>query len=155
MITLVVLAAFSAQAVTPAHAASPVTLRQCTGAIDFSTRRPSSFAFEGATTQLGKFTAYGEVAFAAGANRGTLVGEGVVAVKTGNGDMLVGKVTWDVAAGGEFRTSQMRVSWRDSIKFSDGTIVEPTWDPEDEEPQPLVVIAIIAILIGMLVPAVQ
>jgi hypothetical protein len=154
MITLTVLSAFSAQSVKPAHAASPVVLRKCAGAIDLSTARPSPFVLEGATAGLGKFTAYGEVQFAAGARRGSLVGRGVVAFKTGRGNMVVGDVSWDVAPGGDLRTSEMRVSWRDSIELSDGTVVVNTGDI-DEQPQQLVVIAIIAILIGMLLPAVQ
>jgi hypothetical protein len=154
MIILTVMAAFSARTVTPAFAAPPATLRTCTGAIDISTRRPAPFVFEGSNAQLGKFAAYGEVQFAAGPKRGSLVGQGVIAFKTGRGNMVVGDVTWDVAPGGDFRPSEMRISWRDSIELSDGTVVVNTGDV-DEQPQGLVVIAIIAILIGLLLPAVQ
>ena len=154
MITLTAIAAFSARTITPVYAATPVTLRSCAGVIDVSTRRPAPFVFEGSNAQMGKFAAYGEVQFADGKQRGSLVGQGVVAFKTGKGNMVVGDVTWDVAPGGDFRTSEMRISWRDSIELSDGTIVVNTGDV-DEQPQGLVVIAIIAILIGLLLPAVQ
>jgi hypothetical protein len=152
MITLVVLTAFSAQAVAPAQAATPYTLRDSAGMIDMTAGRTSPFVFEGATPELGKFKAYGEVNFAAGRTKGSLAGRGAVVVKTEKG-LLVGDVMWDVAAGGDLRPSQMKISWRDSVELSDGTIVEPDWN--DPEPQPLVVIAIIAILIGLLLPAVQ
>ena len=58
---------------------------------------------------MGRFTAYGEVQFAAGRLAGARR-PGSRRLQTERGNMVVGDVTWDVAAGGDFRTSAMRVS---------------------------------------------
>ncbi|HLX64081.1 MAG TPA: hypothetical protein VKX17_22605, partial [Planctomycetota bacterium] len=67
---------------------------------------------------------------------------------------LVGVTTWEA---GENDTAQLHFSWRDFVQFSDGTIVHSTGHFADAKNRPagLVVIAIIAILIGLLMPAVQ
>jgi hypothetical protein len=155
MVTLVTLAAFSAYTVNSAYAKSAVKLQKWAGAIDFSTEEPSLFVLEGTASHLGKFTASGEVEFSPGETEGTFVGEGVVVFKAANGDLLVGNVDWEVSAGGDLRTSHIHFSWSDSIEFSDGTVVENTGRFVDDRPPGLVVIAIIAILIGLLLPAVQ
>jgi len=75
-------------------------------------------------------------------------------MKAANGDLLVGVV--EMAAGAD-TVGGMHFSWRDSVKFSDGTVVSSTGrfaDPKGRPPG-LVVIAIIAVLIGLLLPAVQ
>ena len=116
----------------------------------------SSFTLAGTASHLGKFTAYGEVEFVPGEEEGSLEGDGVVVFTAANGDLLVGVVSWDVdASGAEPRTSHIHFSWRDSVEFSDGSIVFSTGRFEHDRPPGLVVIAIIAILIGLLVPAVQ
>jgi hypothetical protein len=69
-----------------------------------------------------------------------------------NGDLLVGNVAWEVAAGGDFRASQIHFSWRDAVEFSNGTVVTNTGHFVDDRPPGLVVIAIIAILAAILFP---
>jgi hypothetical protein len=130
-----------------------------TGSIDFATDQTTPFTLQGTQENLGAFTTEGEVEFRPGAKAGSLIGEGVAVFKTANGDELVGVVTWDAEpedADGQ-RASDIRFSWRDSVQFSDGTVVESTGQFEDPDDRPpgLVVIAIIAILIGMLLPAIQ
>ena len=139
-----------------ALAESPIELKNWQGTIDFSTQRISPFTLSGTASHLGQFTAYGEVRFLPGNVTGSLVGNGVVAFTAANGDRLVGVVTWDAdteAAG--MRTSGIHFSWRDSVPFSNGSIASSTGRFAQSRPPGLVVIAIIAILIGLLLPAVQ
>ena len=145
------------QVVPPAALAeSAVKLKNFQGTIDFSTERPSPFTLEGTASHLGRYNAYGEVNFVPSGEDGSLPGEGVAVFEAANGDLLVGVVTWDADAEIDgLRTSGIHFSWRDSVEFSDGTIVASTGRFVDSRPPGLVVIAIIAILIGMLLPAVQ
>jgi len=156
-IKVVMLALLTLFGTTPkfAFARSPVKLQNWQGTIDFSAERPTPFTLEGTASHLGQFTAYGEVEFLPGEQEGSLVGNGVVVFEAANGDLLVGVVTWEVDAGGDFRTSRVHFSWRDSIEFSDGTIAFSTGRFVNDRPPGLVVIAIIAVLIGLLLPAVQ
>ena len=145
-------------ATTPraAVAESPVKLKKFVGAIDLSADGPSSFTLEGTGSHLGRYSCYGEVLFLPGEEAGSLVGEGVAVFKAANGDLLVGIATWEVGPEVDgVRSSRIHFSWRDSVTFSDGTIVANTGRFVDDRPPGLVVIAIIAVLIGLLVPAVQ
>ena len=83
---------------------------------------------------------------------GLMLGAGGVVFTSANGDRLVGATEW-VVNGEEI--SEMHFRWRDSVEFSDGTVVTNTGRFVSDRPPGLVVIAIIAILIGLLVPAVQ
>jgi hypothetical protein len=150
MIAMVVLLAFFARCVAPAGAAPQIKLNKWAGTIDFSATGPSPFALAGTSSHLGDFEAVGEIDIVPGAE----VAEGVVVFTAANGDLLVGVTTWDL---GEDESGALHFSWRDSIEFSDGTIVHSTGRFADAKNRPagLVVIAIIAILIGMLLPAVQ
>jgi hypothetical protein len=150
VVTLVVLAAFFASSVTPALAQSAIKLQNWQGAIDFSSEGFSSFELAGTASHLGRFTGYGEVELLPGATAGSLAGDGVVVFEAANGDRLVGVTTWDVDAA---EIGHLHFSWRDSVTFSDGTIVDSTGRFATERPPGLVVIAIIAILIGLLLPA--
>jgi hypothetical protein len=135
---------------------SPVKLKKFTGTVDILAEGPTPFSLSGNASHLGKFTAHGEVEFVPGEDAGSLEGAGVAVFEAANGDLLVGNVSWQVAADGdEFRTSQIHFSWSDSVEFSDGTVVANTGRFIDDRPPGLVVIAIIAVLIALLVPAVQ
>jgi hypothetical protein len=149
VIALLVLAAFVSSAVTPARAAPQIKLNDWAGTIDFNPEGTSSFTMQGTSSHLGKFTAYGEVDVTLGAN----VAHGIVVFVAANGDQLVGVTTWDVA---DDQVGNVRFSWRDSVTFGDGTVVPSTGHFADARNRPsgLVVIAIIAMLIGLLLPAV-
>jgi hypothetical protein len=69
---------------------------------------------------------------------------GVAVLAAADGDLIVGVVSCQVDASG---AGQMHFSWRDSVEFSDGTVVSNTGRFQRKRP-PGVVIAIIAILIG-------
>lgn len=126
------------------------------GATGITTGKVIPFTIQGTEPDIGQYTATGEITFEAGTDAGSLVGTGVATFDTESGDKLVGVVTWDIAAGtSDSRDSSVRFSWRDSVQFSDGTTFSTTGHFVDERPPGLVVIAIIAILIGLLVPAVQ
>jgi hypothetical protein len=133
-----------------AIAKSPVKLTNWAGTIDYSSEGPSEFTLQGNASHLGRFRAYGEVELLP--IDGALEGEGVVVFEAANGDLLVGTTTWHVNAEG---ADQMRFVWADSVTFSDGTVVSNTGRFVKDRPPGLVVIAIIAILIGLLLPAVQ
>ena len=156
MVALVVIVSFVTYAPTRAVAAkSAVKLQKWEGAIDLDGDGARPFALEGTASHLGRFTATGEVEFVRQGD-GSFAGEGVVVFEAANGDLLVGDVEWDVdAAGGDLRASQIHFAWRDSVEFSDGTVVANTGRFVKDRPPGLVVIAIIAILIGLLAPAVQ
>jgi len=129
-----------------------------TGTIDFVTEQPTPFELKGTVPDLGEYTATGEVTFHQGATPGTLLGEGVAVFVTTDGAKIVAVVTWPVdAESGDMRSGDIEFRWRDSVQFSDGTVVHSTgrFEDPDQRPPGLVVIAIIAILIGLLVPAIQ
>src|SRR5437762_1902982 len=93
------------------------------GTLEFNTEGPSGFVLDGNASHLGKYTGRGEVEFMPGEDEGTFEGLGVVALKAANGDRIVGIVTWFVDADG---AGQIEISWRDSVTFSDGTVVAST-----------------------------
>jgi hypothetical protein len=154
---LVLLLSFTLAVPREALAAkSPVKLQKWMGTIDFSENGTSAFTLEGNASHLGNFTADGEVTFGPVDDDGLMVGEGVVVFEAANGDLLVGTVIWNVdTTGGELQTSSLSFHWADSITFENGDEVSSTGRFVDDRPPGLVVIAIIAILIGLLLPAVQ
>jgi hypothetical protein len=156
VVLLVAVLALPGFCATPAFAESPVKMKNFQGTIDLSATGAIPFTLSGTASHLGEFTAQGEVEFVPASTPGSLVGEGVVVFEAANGDLLVGEVTWHVdPAVGDFATSSIHFAWRDFVEFSDGSIVLNTGRFVDSRPPGLVVIAIIAILIGLLLPAVQ
>jgi len=152
ILTVVLIAAFGVRTSLPARAQSPVKLQNWEGTIDYAPDGVSTFTLSGTSSHLGDFQAYGEIELTPGDEEGTLEGEGVVVFESANGDLLVGVTTWGV---GSDTVGGMHFSWRDSVTLSDGTVVNSTGRFAHDRPPGLVVIAIIAILIGMLLPAVQ
>ena len=114
------------------------------------------FTFEGNASHLGDFTARGEVVFVPVDVEDALVGEGVVVFTAANGDRLVGVTHWDVDPPDANLNSatSIHMSWRDSVKFSDGTVVANTGHFVKSRPPDLVVSAIIVVL-HRLLPAVR
>jgi hypothetical protein len=137
-------------------AESTVKLHKWQGAIDLSAPEVMPFTLEGKASHFGEFTCYGEVVFVPGGLEGSLVGQGVAVFEAPNGDLLVANLTWNVdPAVGDFAASQMQFSFSDAVTLSDGTIVKSTgrfMGFVESQPVDLVVIAIIAILIGLLIP---
>ncbi len=131
---------------------SAVKMKNWTGTIDYAPDGPSPFTMEGTASHLGQFTAVGEVTLVPVDESGLMVGAGSVVFTSANGDLLVGATEW-VVNGEEI--SEMHFRWLDSVEFSDGTVVANTGRFVTDRPPGLVVIAIIAILIGLLVPAIQ
>jgi hypothetical protein len=136
-----------------AFAESPVKL-QGGGSIDISSGNPAPFHLSGTASHLGKYTCYGELEFQPGVHPGTQEGNGVAVFEAANGDLLVGVVSCELDARG---LGQLAFKWRDSVEFSDGTVVDTTGRFVESRPPGaaaaiqyhlLVVIAIIAILIG-------
>jgi hypothetical protein len=134
---------------------SAVRLNNFQGAVDVDAPGPVvPFTMAGTASHLGKFECYGEVEFAPSPD-GSQLGAGVAVFTAANGDLLVGLVTWEIAAGGDFRGARLAFHWRDSVQFDNGTVVYSTGRFAHDRPPGLVVIAIIAILIGLLLPAVH
>src|SRR5262249_51230991 len=61
----------------PATAESPVKMKNFLGAIDVTAEGVTPFTISGTASHLGDFTAYGQVVFVPGEERGSLVGLGV------------------------------------------------------------------------------
>jgi hypothetical protein len=152
LLTLVLILAFGVHTAIPARAQSPVKLQNWQGSIDYSPDDVSTFALEGTASHLGDFRAYGEIELVPGEEEDSFEGKGVVVFEAANGDLLVGVTTWDV---GSDMLGGIHFSWRDAVTLADGTVVSSTGRFTHDRPPGLVVIAIIAILMGLLVPAVQ
>jgi hypothetical protein len=96
------------------------------GAIDFSpdVEGQATFILRGTTPDIGRFTSYGEIDFAAGEEEEMLHGTGVAVVTAANGDQLVGVVTCRLDRDGAL--AEFHFSWRDSVELRDGTTVATT-----------------------------
>jgi hypothetical protein len=114
------------------------------------------FTLSGTASHLGEFTANGEISFVE--DEGALVGDGAAMFTAANGDQLVGRVSWHVDPPDNegFSGTQISFHWLDSVTI-DGKTFNSTgrFAKAEDRPPGLVVIAIIAILISLLLPAVQ
>jgi hypothetical protein len=86
---------------------------------------------EGEASHLGIFTCRGELDLVPGPTEGEKNGEGVAAFTAANGDVIVGVVTCHIGAEDGL---DLRFHWRDSVKFSDGTIACSTGRFEKSRP---------------------
>jgi hypothetical protein len=144
-------AAWLACGTSPAVAAkSPVKMTKLEGTVDLSAGSPFPYVLEGNASHLGKYEAYGEVEFEPGEEDGSQVGEGPVVFVAANGDLLVGFATWDVSAeADDVSEAHIHFAWRDSVEFSDGTIVANTGRFVKDRPPGLVVVAIVHVLVRL------
>ncbi|MGE3181254.1 MAG: hypothetical protein AB7N71_06460 [Phycisphaerae bacterium] len=127
------------------------------GDIDFATDKTSTFELIGNEAHLGEYTARGEVTFRENGPDGSLVGDGVAVFTDADNDQLVAMVYWPLQAErSNQREGNIEFRWLDTVTFADGEVFESTGKFADAELRPpgLVVIAIIAVLIGRLCPAV-
>jgi hypothetical protein len=100
--------------------ADPVVKLWGGGQLDVSGDGPAAYALSGHASHLGKYSAVGEVLFGRVDGDGVVTGQGPVAIRSANGDMLTGIAVWTVHPGG---SGVIRFSWRDEVTFSDGSRV--------------------------------
>ena len=145
-----VLAAFAVSALGQ----SPVKIK-ANGTITPRTGRPHALYLTGEASHLGNFECRGEIELVPDAREGEQNGFGVAAFRAANGDLLVGVVTShtvaadDCGCGGnaDSRTESrvgLHFAWRDSVQFSDGTVVRNTGRFERDRPPGAVIICTFA-----------
>jgi len=149
MVALSGLLASAGALLTPKSAAAATLAPKKGGAqssADFLLRAegPATFSLTGNEKFFGASSAFGEMDVPTGA--------GIAVLTAANGDRIVGLVS---AGADEDGDGHFHFGWRDSVTFSDGTTYENTGRFAKNRPPGLVVIAIIAVLIGLLLPAVQ
>lgn len=135
------------------HAQTPLVLRDFEGSVQVQVGETVPFTLKGDAPVIGKFNAMGEILFAPGQTAGSLIGLGVIACKTPEGDVLVGQVRWDLSSmNAEHRLVAMQFNWKANVKTSNGTTLSSTGRFAHSRPGDMTAQGIIAILIGLLVP---
>ncbi len=136
-----------------AQAQTPLTMTQFEGAVDVRAGEVVPFTLKGDAPVIGKFNAVGEILFTPGSTPASLVGHGVIACKTTDGDILVGEVRWNLSAvQAGHRLVAIQFQWKGSVKTSDGESWQSTGRFANSRPGDMTAQGIIAILIGLLVP---
>jgi hypothetical protein len=110
--------------------ATPVVKLSGEGLVEVSATGSSPFTLSGNASHLGTYECYGEIEFVR-SEEGTLTGSGIAVIRAANGDLIVGVVSWQSDING---TGQISFSWRDSVEFSDGSVVSDTGRFIDSRP---------------------
>jgi hypothetical protein len=105
---------------------------------------PLKFELRGKEKEFGRYTCFGDVVNAEN-------GDALGVLTDEDGDQIVGAVKLTAAE----HKGHFHFRWQDSVTLSDGQVYVNTGKFAGRRPPGLVVIAIIAILIGMLFPAIQ
>ncbi len=139
--TIVVVSILTSAATAIQADTSAVKMTKLDGMVDLTTLGPSPYALDGIASHLGKFQASGEVEFGPGEEEGSMIGTGPVVFLSANGDRLVGVATWTVdPLEDSFSVAHVHFGWRDSVQFSDGTVVANTGHFIRARPPGLVVV---------------
>ena len=91
---------------------------------------------DGEASHLGLCTCRGELDLVPGATEGEKSGEGIAAFTAANGDVIVGVVTCHISPEDGI---QLGFHWRDSVKFSDGTVACSTGRFEESRPPGMII----------------
>lgn len=139
--------------VTPVLAdKSPVKMTKLSGTVMPSTSEPSQYVLEGIASHLGEFRAYGEVEFGRGEDEGSMIGTGPVVFEASNGDLLVGVAIWEMDSPVDgVSDAGIHFAWRDSVEFSDGTVVASSGHFVTNRPPGLVVVVSAETLVDLLI----
>jgi hypothetical protein len=123
------------------QAQSAVNMVKLDGILDESTPGLTKpITMSGVASHLGNFTGVGEVMLLPGVEPGSQIGSGVAVLTAVNGDQLVGVVTWEAGAEQNgTREGSVRFAWRDSVTFSDGTVVSNTGRFVENRPPGLII----------------
>lgn len=96
---------------------------------------PSQFALTGKTAEFGRYIASGEITYVGGEQEGAQSGTGIAIVQAEDGAVIVADVSSDPLEDG---STSFTFHWRDSVMFSDGTVVETTGRFVEDRPPGLV-----------------
>lgn len=120
---------------------SAVKMTKLEGVVDLTHAGPAPYVLEGTASHLGKFRAFGEVVFTQGQEPGKLIGTGPVVFEAASGARLVGVATWKIdPSAGAVPVADIHFAWRDSVEFSNRTVVTNTGRFVKARPPGLVVV---------------